>query len=346
MNAHTTKQALYVGQPVDGIYHPGWIASVEPLGEGLQSFTLSGGMRPNRYSVTVVWDNGTHSADLSEHIVQPWADRAGHMDAKSAEDVAAMLAEAKESQRRQQEERQREQEEQRARVDAWQDSIRDKIPADAKAVLIAVREIDDCDTMTDYFNTKTGEMVILGFSRHTRDLFPEMRKAAARYDATAHLADAGPDAEHREKYSMGAGFYLKASHRYSSGWKVEKRPLHMRGNDPAAALPYGKWAVPEGQPFVTGTAPNTERTAPMSETPDDLPAETVNGCTICPRTHTKKGFRMWIVCLPERVDRDEFARLLQTAKGARGWYSRKWGDSPAGFAFKDADAAREFAEAV
>ena len=28
--------------------------------------------------------------------------------------------------------------------------------------------------------------------------------------------------EHREKYSMGAGYYLKGSGRYSSGWRVRK----------------------------------------------------------------------------------------------------------------------------
>ena len=62
--------------------------------------------------------------------------------------------------------------------------------------------------------------VLLGFSTHTRDLFPEMRKAAARFEGTAHLAERNAEYEHREKYSMGHGYYL-GTHRYS-GWQVSK----------------------------------------------------------------------------------------------------------------------------
>ena len=114
------------------------------------------------------------------------------------------------------------------------------IPQQAKALIVAFREVDDCDTMTDYFATHTDECVVLGWSKHTRDLFPEMRKVADRIPETAHLATAPevdengrerteknrkwwhPADEHREKYSMGAGYYLKAAGRYSTGWKIEK----------------------------------------------------------------------------------------------------------------------------
>lgn len=115
-----------------------------------------------------------------------------------------------------------------------------RIPKDAAALIVAYHEIDDCDTMTDYFSTHTEEMVILGWSKHQRDLFPEMRKVAARIEETAHLAtpplvDSNGEAktkdnakwwhpadEHREKYSMGAGYYLKATSRYRTGWKIRK----------------------------------------------------------------------------------------------------------------------------
>ncbi len=114
------------------------------------------------------------------------------------------------------------------------------IPSNAKALIIATHEIDDCDTMTDYFNTKNGETVILGWSTHTRDLFSEMRKHAHKINETKHLAVKpvpGPDDdkefwrtpdEHREKYSMGAGYYLKDANRYSTGWKIEKNPYYMK----------------------------------------------------------------------------------------------------------------------
>src|SRR3546814_13409717 len=49
-----------------------------------------------------------------------------------------------------------------------------------------------------------------------------MRKAAALHPETAHLTDADEKAEHREKYSMGAGYYLKNGWRDSSGWCVKK----------------------------------------------------------------------------------------------------------------------------
>lgn len=72
----------------------------------------------------------------------------------------------------------------------------------------------------DYFGSRIVRTVILGFSTHTRDLFPEMRKAAARFEGTAHLAERNAEYEHREKYSMGHGYYL-GTHRYS-GWQVSK----------------------------------------------------------------------------------------------------------------------------
>jgi hypothetical protein len=169
-------------------------------------------------------------------------------------------------------------------------------PAWAKAAITATYEVDKSDSMTDYFATSTEKRVFLAWSKHTRDLFSEMRKAAATFPATAHLgpgkdlykvyvatvgdivsngsaywagtpspwhselvphygetfstlaaaeafiAKAGKPGdisfggtvatfewkirkdsiEHREKYSMGAGYYLKGSGRYSSGWTVEK----------------------------------------------------------------------------------------------------------------------------
>jgi hypothetical protein len=170
-------------------------------------------------------------------------------------------------------------------------------PSWAKAALVASVEENACDYMTDYFATKTTKRVVIGWSKHSRDLFSEMRKAAATFAPTAHLgpgknrfmvyvalaesfvsngsayykgesshwhsdltdgertltfwtkaaaegfiaAHGGPrpvsfdgvpryfdwaireeSIEHREKYSMGAGYYLKATGRYSDGWKVSK----------------------------------------------------------------------------------------------------------------------------
>jgi hypothetical protein len=169
---------------------------------------------------------------------------------------------------------------------------------DAVALIVAEDEQDESDSQTDYFSTSRKQLVILATSKHKRDLFKEFRKAAAKWDKTAHLGpdrgtfncyvsftkeiksngwhavgDRSPwhreisnktfttrqealayvasapnpepvwcdgveatfkweiegdesDIEHREKYSQGHGYYLKASGRYSSGWIVRK---------------YGKW---------------------------------------------------------------------------------------------------------
>jgi hypothetical protein len=78
--------------------------------------------------------------------------------------------------------------------------------------------------MTDYFAYGTDRTVILGFSTHTKDLFSEMRKYAANFEGTAYLADENKEYEHREKYSMGAGYYLGKSKYY--GWVVKKEKLY------------------------------------------------------------------------------------------------------------------------
>lgn len=347
MNAQATETAFFVGQPVEWQGF-GWVADIQEA-DGPQSFTIGAqGMQANRLRLSIVWESGDFSTDTPEHIAAPWIKAAARAKAepKPAAECLAMLEAAKAKRAAFHAEQAAEREAHAAKVSAWRDEIRGNIPADAKAVIVAELEHDASDTMTDYFNTQTSRCVILGFSRHTRDLFAEMRKAAARLPETAHLENAPEDAEHREKWSMGAGYYLKASGRYSDGWKVLKRALYQRGNDIAEAMPYGEWMVPDGAPYVTGNAPRSSADAGAAEPDAQLPAEIVGRCTICPRTHDKKGFKMWIVCLPDRVERAEFDKLLSFAKSSRGWYSRKWGDSPAGFAFKDADAARAFAGKV
>ena len=109
-------------------------------------------------------------------------------------------------------------------------------PEWAKAAIIAEYVIDDCNSQTDYFGAKTGSRVFLAWSKHERDLFAEMRKAAATLPETRDLATAPAGAEHREKYSMGGGFYLKAGDRYSTGWKVRKVSLRHYGSTVAQII--------------------------------------------------------------------------------------------------------------
>jgi hypothetical protein len=135
-------------------------------------------------------------------------------------------------------------------------------PAWGKTVIVACKEIDNCDLMTDYFNTQTGKSYILAWSKHNRDIFSEMRKAVknSKMPEIQHLATPPdidrngdkkteenkswwhPADEHREKYSMGAGYYLKASHRYDTDWKVEKITMSLERLYIAAAE--GRYLVP------------------------------------------------------------------------------------------------------
>jgi hypothetical protein len=181
------------------------------------------------------------------------------------------------------------------RINATRAALAALRPAWAKALIVAELEHDASDSMTDYFNTTTSRHVALAWSAHTRDLFLELRKAAAKFPATSHLGPgcdrytacvvlasdvvsgstaywkdspshwhreldedgkafitrAAADAflatapepepiqfgdtigsfrwrlthetiEHREKYSMGHGYYLKAAGRYHDGWMVRK----------------------------------------------------------------------------------------------------------------------------
>jgi hypothetical protein len=176
-------------------------------------------------------------------------------------------------------------------------------PEWAKAVIVAELHQDTSDSMSDYFNHETKRAVVLSWSRHERDLFAEMRKAAGLFEPTSHLgsgkgdfrvrvvlandyvsggtaywqgtqspwhrdvldgqpekdfatrdaaeawiaqapalpemADAANGAniarfayqivesriEHREKWSMGHGYYLKRGHTHDTGWAVQKHGL-------------------------------------------------------------------------------------------------------------------------
>lgn len=102
--------------------------------------------------------------------------------------------------------------------------LRPLIPTDAKAVIIGTLRVNECDSYTDYYNYSIGRTVILGFSKHTRNLFSEMRKHAANFEETAYLAEYNADYEHRENYSMGDGMYL-GRNKYN-GWTIEKEPIY------------------------------------------------------------------------------------------------------------------------
>lgn len=143
-------------------------------------------------------------------------------------EVAILLQEAQQKKKAEQDEAEQE----RVRVEEVKKIGRVRFveifPESAQAVIVARLKQDESDSQTDYYASSTQRTVILGFSTHKRDIFSEMRKHAANFEETAYLAEFNEDYEHREKYSMGAGYYLGES-KYR-GWIIEKCPVYKREN--------------------------------------------------------------------------------------------------------------------
>lgn len=325
---------LFVGQPVSNPHSDvGYIASIEARTSGATHILGAGGMQRITQRIQVVYpgDKPRLSEDVSEQQAEQWASRAAHCEPIDPAELPALIAAARTySEQAQQAARQAREDKAAARI-AYLAEYGPKIPAWAKGVIIAHRHIDESDSMTDYFGHRVAESIVLGFSKHTRDLFPELRKAAANAPETAHLADKPvcpdnnhPRDEHREKYSMGGGFYLGV-YRNSNGWTIRKHTTYGdRGL--AEELPTGaRWCV-------------DVKPAPV--------ASVAAGVDIQQHVHTKKGFTFYLVVLAARVDAEQFDALRDACKAAGGWYSRQWGKTPGGFAFKERADAVAFAAGV
>lgn len=227
------------------------------------------------------------------------------------------------------------------------------IPEGVKAVIVAELHQDESDSQSDYFNHSTKEVVYLAWSGHSRDLFPEMRAAADKFEKTAHLgtgkgsfktyevnpdnyrSESGPvftteaeaaayieeknsqerptgykwiieerEIEHREKYSMGSGYYLKDGHSNASGWAVSKSSL--------PDLETLQIAAAEGKLFCNETA---EATAAA-----EVPAGTVQIIE-----HPKRAGKILVI--------GETYPIRATLKSLGGWWN-KW---EKGWEFKAAD---------
>jgi hypothetical protein len=104
--------------------------------------------------------------------------------------------------------------------------LKDLIPVNAQAVIIACERENESDSQTDYYSASTVRTVILGFSTHTKNNFQEMRGHAGNFEETAYLTEKNEDYEHRENYSGGHGYYLGESKYH--GWIIEKEQIYDR----------------------------------------------------------------------------------------------------------------------
>ncbi|MBJ7592623.1 LPD25 domain-containing protein [Aeromonas veronii] len=151
-------------------------------------------------------------------------------------------------------------------VNEWRSGL--DIPADAKGVIVAYLESldDSSDPYSDYYKTKDDRVIVLAWSKHTRDLFSEMRKAAKNHPDTEFLADPEQSTEHREKYSFGGGYYLTNKGYIYTGWKIQK--IRFWSDDKARSIPYGEIAIPGYQVAApVEVAPVEEQAAPVEVAP-------------------------------------------------------------------------------
>lgn len=114
--------------------------------------------------------------------------------------------------------------------------IEQHMPIDTKAVIVAQHVSNDSNSLEDYHGSITNKTVIIGWSKHTRNLFPEMRKAADRFEPTQYLAKLPKDSEHKRSYGSIQAFLKDTPNEYADGWMIYKINLFNYG---------AKW-VPQG----------------------------------------------------------------------------------------------------
>lgn len=121
------------------------------------------------------------------------------------------------------------------------------VPQWAKGVIVATLTDYDAESSESYageFHTKTLKTIILAWSKHSRNLFPELRKACLNHPETAFLNDPEKSVEHRERFAMGEGYYLTDTKYIRYGWQVKKRNFYREDNK-ARYVPLGEIAIRE-----------------------------------------------------------------------------------------------------
>jgi hypothetical protein len=132
-------------------------------------------------------------------------------------------------------EAERQEKQRREQVSAiGRERLKEIIPADAQAVIIACEREDESDSQTDYFASRTVRTVIPGFSTHTKNSFQEMRNLAGNFGETAYLTEKNEEYEHRENYTGGHG-YIWAKANTMGG--LSKRNGYTTGNASLNGLP-------------------------------------------------------------------------------------------------------------
>lgn len=179
------------------------------------------------------------------------------------------------------------------------------------------------DGMTDYYdNSNTRDDIpqtkYLSVNNEKSDA---LRQAAWDYIRNVIKLDNAPELP--ELYSEAHDDHLTTAQGQSGEWVSQL--VHRVFSGAEASISADFWAL---------------QLAANTPAADVVP---INGASarIEEHTHTKRDFQMFIVIVP-RVDRAQYDSMLDAARAAGGWYSRKWGKTPAGFAFKHEENAAAF----
>jgi hypothetical protein len=279
------------------------------IGKGERQRAVFAIDRPGRYQSVYLNASGyTHD----EHLKETDYTEGDKIDASQLADLVEFVEAAEARARRIREEEEEAKRIDRANKTAEGAKILTTIPSWAKAVIIAEERENTSDIQSDYWAHHTLKTVYLAFSTSDRNDFSEMRSAAAKFEATEHLTNAGKEFEHRETWSMGEGYYL-GKDKYS-GWIVSKESL-PKIDVLQIAIAEGRFLCTEGPIEPTGYEGPT--------------GDTVATCTINAR---QGGIELRFPGKPsEDVLSDLKGNSWRWARGNRCWYK------------KDSDYARKFA---
>jgi len=120
------------------------------------------------------------------------------------------------------------------------------IPCWANAVIIATfteHDEKNSDPYSDYYQSIITRTIILAWSRHTRMLFPKLRKATVNHPDTYFLTDKHQSKEHRQNYSMGGGYFLTDNNYTYNGWHIQKHCFNTNSSK-EQQIPQGELVAP------------------------------------------------------------------------------------------------------
>ena len=215
-------------------------------------------------------------------------------------------------------------------TDALRDECITKMPAGAKALIVAQYVEDSSDSMSDYFANVTRRVVAIGWRFTAREDFARLRTVAGTFVETEHLSsDEALTAwqtkngyrhhdtlEHRDNYSMGQGNYL-SDHGWDgagTGWVVRSYP------------------VKNGQPFYWPTITEVHLPEPTSAAATATEAKTnADGVVVRPSSIGREG-------VVEVVFPTKPTETIRAALKAHGF---RWARTNACWYGRDADFANQ-----